>query len=260
MRLWFPHKRLYVQEWGHISRILTGSSNLTLNALTKNKEWNTKIISTEAGEYTKHIVDEFNALWNSEKAKTYDEYFDDYSLLYNSVVRHQKEIARNQDIIPIEQYTLTPNKMQLDFIANLLRILDENGSRALLISATGTGKTYASAFALRELGFKRALFLVHRTQITEQAKKSFDNVFGNTVKMGLLGGGYNDVDCDYIFATIQTMSRNETLQQFAPSAFDVIVIDEAHHSGAQSYDKIMNYFNPRLYLGMTATPDRRDDK
>lgn len=254
------HTKGYIFRNGDVYRILTGSSNLTLNALTKNKEWNTKIISTEAGEYTKHIVDEFYTLWNSEKSKTYDEYFDDYSLLYNSVIRHQKEIARNQSVIPIEQYILTPNKMQLDFIGNLRKILDENGSRALLISATGTGKTYASAFALRELGFKRALFLVHRTQITEQAKKSFANVFGNTIKMGLLGGGYNDVDCDYIFATIQTMSRNETLQQFAPSSFDVIVIDEAHHSSAQSYDRIMNYFKPRLYLGMTATPDRRDDK
>ncbi len=254
------HTKGYIFKNDDIYRILTGSSNLTLNALTKNKEWNTKIISTENGEYAKHIVDEFNTLWNSEKAKTYDEYFDDYSLLYSCVVRHQKEIARSQDIIPIEQYTLTPNKMQLRFIANLRKILEKNGSRALLISATGTGKTYAGAFALRELGLKRALFLVHRTQITEQAKKSFANVFGDTLKMGLLGGGHNDVDCDYIFATVQTMSRDETLQKFNPASFDVIVIDEAHHSGAQSYEKIMSYFNPRLYLGMTATPERRDDK
>lgn len=254
------HTKGYIFKKGDVYRILTGSSNLTLNALTKNKEWNTKIISTENGEYTRHIFDEFDALWNSDRAKTYDDYFDDYSSLYNSVVAHQREIARSQPVIPIEQYTLTPNKMQLDFISNLQEILNKNGSRALLISATGTGKTYASAFALRELGFKRALFLVHRTQITEQAKKSFANVFGSTISMGLLGGGYNDVDCDYIFATVQTVSRHETLQKFNPSDFDVIVIDEAHHSGAQSYEKIMSYFTPRLYLGMTATPDKRDDR
>lgn len=254
------HTKGYIFKRNGIYRILTGSSNLTLNALTKNKEWNTKIISTEDGDYTRHVVDEFDILWNSDKAKSYDEYFDDYAVLYSSVIRHQKEIARSQDIIPIEQYTLTPNKMQLAFIANLRKVLDENGSRALLISATGTGKTYASAFALRELGFKRALFLVHRTQITDQAKKSFANVCGKTIKMGLLGGGHNDVKCDYIFATVQTMSRNETLQQFNPAYFDVVVIDEAHHSGAQSYEKIMKYFKPRLYLGMTATPDKRDDR
>lgn len=149
--------------------------------------------------------------------------------------------------------------MQIKFINNLKKIRQNGESRALLISATGTGKTYASAFAMRELGFKRVLFLVHRGQLARQTKKSYERVFAKSVSMGLVGAGYHDYDADYVFATVQTLNRDEHLLRYGAKEFDCIVLDEAHHVPADTYQKIMNHFTPKLWLGMTATPDKRDD-
>lgn len=77
--------------------------------------------------------------------------------------------------------------------------------------------------------------------------------------MGLVGAGYSDYDRDYVFATVQTLNRDEHLRKYAPDDFDCIILDEAHHSSANTYQKVMNYFTPKLWLGMTATPDKRDD-
>lgn len=77
--------------------------------------------------------------------------------------------------------------------------------------------------------------------------------------MGLVGAGYHEYDADYIFATVQTLNRDEHLLQYEKDAFDCIVLDEAHHVPADTYQKVMNHFTPKLWLGMTATPDKRDD-
>ena len=112
---------------------------------------------------------------------------------------------------------------------------------------------------MRELGFQRALFLVHRNQIAKQAKKSFRKVFSGQVSMGLVTGKYQEYGKDFIFATIQTLSKEENLHRYEKNAFDAIIIDEAHHSAANSYKKVLDYFEPKLWLAMTATPDKRDD-
>lgn len=127
------------------------------------------------------------------------------------------------------------------------------------MTRAGTGKTYASAFAMRELGYKRVLFLVHRGQIAKQALESYKKVFNKSVSMGMVTGKHQDYNADYIFATIQTLSKEDVLEKYDRNAFDAIVIDEAHHSSANSYKKVMEYFTPKLWLGMTATPDKRDD-
>ena len=97
------------------------------------------------------------------------------------MVAEQKRIAKNEVIPSIQSYSMQPNTMQKSFVYNLRNLRKQGIDKALLISATGTGKTYASAFAMRELGFKRVLFLVHRNQIAKQAKKSFENVFGSRI-------------------------------------------------------------------------------
>lgn len=127
------------------------------------------------------------------------------------------------------------------------------------MTSAGTGKTYASAFAMRELGFKRVLFLVHRGQLAVQTKKAYENVFDKSVSMGLVGAGHYDYDCDYAFATVQTLNRDQHLFRYEKNAFDCIIPDEAHHSSAGTYQKVMSYFEPKLFLGMTATPDKRND-
>lgn len=255
------HTKGYIFKKDEIYRIIIGSSNITKFALTSNKEWNTKIVSTEQGEVAQEIVAEFNDLWNSQYALNFDEFYENYTQAYK-IVKEQQRIAKQNEVTSIESYKLKPNSMQVGFITNLKKIVDANENRALLISATGTGKTYASAFAMREMRFKRVLFLVHRGQLARQTEKSYKKVFGKTITTGIIGAGHpvsENKDKDYIFAMIQTMSKDESLQQFAPDAFDCIIFDEAHHAAADSYKKVMDYFTPSLWLGMTATPDKRDD-
>ena len=149
--------------------------------------------------------------------------------------------------------------MQLAFINNLMKMRSEGIEKVFVIYPVQDWKTYASAFAVRELGYQKVLFLVHRNQIAEQALKSYQKVFGPSVKMGLVTGKSHDYDADFIFATVQTLSKKENLERFARDHFECCIYDEAHHTSADSYKKVMDYFTPQFTLGMTATPDKRDD-
>lgn len=255
------HTKGYIFKKEEMYRIIVGSSNMTLSALTTNREWNTKIVSTEQGEYTQNIVAEFENLWNAQQSLPFEQFIEAYTNIYikNKIIQKQKELAKQAEITSLEVYRLQPNSMQIGFINNLRKIYETGEDKALLISATGTGKTYASAFAARELEFKRVLFLVHRNQIVKQALKSYRKVFGGQVSMGMVTGKYQDYDADFVFATIQTLSKTDILSQYNREHWDLIIIDEAHHSSADSYKKIMDYFKPKLWLGMTATPDKGDD-
>lgn len=252
------HTKGYIFRKEEIYRIIIGSSNITSAALTSNREWNTKVISTEKGEVAQDIVEEFKELWNSKYTLEFDEFYERYKERYE-IIKKQRKIARSEELPSIEKYRLQPNSMQVGFIVNLKKIIEAGEKRALLISATGTGKTYASAFAMRELGYKRVLFLVHRGQLARQTKKSYQKVFGKNISMGLVGAGYADYDADFVFAMVQTLNRDEHLKKYRPDEFDCIILDEAHHSSADTYQKVMSYFKPKLWLGMTATPDKRDD-
>ena len=130
------HTKGYIFKEEEVYRIIVGSSNMTMGALTKNKEWNTKIISTEQGEYAKRILEEFNELWNSRSARDFEEFIEGYKINYEEI-RKQKAIAKQAEITSLEQYKLQPNKMQVAFIANLRKLYTEDKDRALLISATG---------------------------------------------------------------------------------------------------------------------------
>lgn len=252
------HTKGYIFKKEEIYRIIIGSSNITSAALTKNKEWNTKIVSTEQGEIAQEIVKEFYQLWDSKYALSFDDFYENYKQKYE-IIKKQRKIAKQDEISSTAKYKLEPNSMQVGFITNLRKIVEAGENRALLISATGTGKTYASAFAMRELGFNRVLFLVHRSTLAKQALASFRNVFEDKKSMGIVGAGYSDYDADYIFAMVETLHKEDNLRKFAPEEFDCIVLDEAHHSPANTYQKVMEYFKPKLFLGMTATPDKRDD-
>ncbi len=252
------HTKGYIFKKEEVYRIILGSSNMTSAALTSNIEWNTKIISTDQGEVACEIVKDFHELWNSNYALDFDKFFEIYKARYE-IIKHQREEAKKDALPSFEKYTLKPNSMQEEFIVNLRKIIEEGEERALLISATGTGKTYASAFAMRELGFKKVLFIVHRAQLAKQAKKSFERIFNNSVSMGIVGDGKHEYDCDLVFAMVETLNRDEHLFKYEKNTFDCIILDEAHHSPANTYQKVMAYFKPKLFLGMTATPDKRDD-
>ena len=252
------HTKGYIFKKSEIYRIIIGSSNITGSALTSNYEWNTKIVSTNNGEVTKDILNEFQELWNSEYSLSFDRFIEEYKERY-SIIKHQREIARQEKEISFEKYKLQPNSMQVGFISNLKKIVEAGEKKALLISATGTGKTFASAFAMRELGFKKILFVVHRNQIARQAKASFERVFGKTLTTGFVSGSRRDYKADIIFATVQTISKPEVLKEIPEDYFTACIYDEAHHSSAESFRRVMDHFKTAFMLGMTATPDKRDD-
>lgn len=261
------HTKGYVFYQSTNVKILVGSSNLTHNAITRNHEWNTKIITTEKGQFAQDIAAEFELLWS--KSTEYEICREDYARRFEEKQAEKRKLDVLIREISIAGSKLTPNEMQTGFCENIERLFMEGEKRALLISATGTGKTYASAFGIRNLFEKqllnfsdRVLFLSHREQINIQAKKSYRRVFGPGVKMELLSGSHNDIglvkSSSFVFSTMQMMSKSDYLAQFPKEYFSIIILDECHRSGAGSYQKIIDYFEPKFLLGMSASPERMD--
>ena len=248
------HTKGYIFKYDDYYKVIVGSSNLTQTALTKNKEWNLKVSSHDDGSLTQEVLTDFTTLWSDANVLTLD-----WIEAYEGIYKKQIEYTRKTTVPNIKQYKLRPNKMQVAAINNLTKLHENNEHKALLISATGTGKTYLSAFELRNYNPRKALFVVHREQIALQAMESYKNVFGDTKTMGILSGSRKETDKDIIFCTIQTLSKDDVLHSFKKDEFDYIIIDEVHKAGAFSYQKIVNYFTPDFLLGMTATPERSDD-
>ncbi len=259
------HTKGYIFRKDEVYRMIVGSSNMTAKALKVNREWNAKLVGYESGEVVGDILEEFRSLWNDPHSQIYEDFIEKYRVRYE-LVRKQRKTAKEASLVSLEQYKLQPNKMQVAFVKNIQELLYKKEKKALLISATGTGKTYASAFALREMSPKKVLFVVHRERIAKQAMTSYQRVFGNKredgadYKYALLSGNtskdMNKIkDADLLFATMQMMCKESILTEFSQDAFSVICLDEAHHSGADSYRKIMDYFKPDFWLGMTASPE-----
>jgi superfamily II DNA or RNA helicase/HKD family nuclease len=243
----FTHKSYYT--------IIIGSSNLTHGALTKNKEWNLKVTAHKDSELFKLTIIEFENVF--DKAFWVDEeYLAKYTFVYNSERKLRQGLR--QAVLQNEVKQIAPNLMQLEALNKLKQIRSLGKKKALLVSATGTGKTYLSAFDVSDLQPKRILFLVHRKNIAQKAMETFQSIIGEERSFALYSGQQQDVKADYIFSTVQTISREDHLKQFDPKHFDYIVIDETHRVNAPSYQKILNYFLPEFLLGMTATPERTD--
>ncbi len=248
----FHTKGYYFEHDTHVN-IIVGSCNLTPSALMRNQEWNLKISSLEDGRVTQEINEEFESLW--EKAVPLTQHWID---LYEKNFKERQVVFLKSKINTVEAGRLMPNKMQTEALENLEKLRSENKDKALVISATGTGKTYLSAFNVRRGKPKTVLFIAHREQLLEQAKRSYKNVLGDTYTYGILSGSHKEVDCNFIFATVQTLSKTDVLESFAPDQFDWICIDEVHRAGADTYKRILDYFRPNYLYGMTATPERTD--
>lgn len=251
-RFGFHTKGYLFRHQNGIEKILIGSSNLTGSALAVNREWNLELSTLEQGSLVREVRTEFEELWAA--AEPLHGIID----TYREMCAEKRRILGSQQVIDFEQVKLQPNAMQLEFVHNLGDIIDKGARRALLISATGTGKTYASAFAIRQLKPRRVLFLAHREQVLKQSIASYRRVLGKSRTYGLLSGNAREIDADFVFATMQTMSKPEHLGRFSKDDFDIVVIDEVHRAGSESYQRIMAHFEPKLYLGMTASPDRPD--
>ena len=250
------HTKGYIFKKDDIYRGIVGSSNLTMNALAVNKEWNVEFTSLEEGEMLGELKREFNDLW--AQAYPLEDVLGEYEKIYNDN-KNFKNIRKITDELKEQNIKdLTPNIMQEDFIKNLRNLIKQGENRAILVSATGTGKTYASAFAVKDFKPKRFLFLVHREQIAKQSIAAYKNIFKDHENFGLLSGNSKEGDRNYLFATIQTMSKDDVYAEYSKDHFDYIIIDEVHKAGALSYQKIFRYFEPKFWLGMTASPERTD--
>ena len=249
------HTKGYIFKKGSIYRGIVGSSNMTMNALSVNKEWNVEFTSLAEGEMLSDIIREFDLLWDEA-----DE-LKDALPIYEKVYHASKaftDLRKTTRELKDKNIALTPNYMQEQFLENVRTLISHGENRAILVSATGTGKTYASAFAVRDFKPKRFLFLVHREQILKQSIRAYQNVFSDHEKFGLLSGNSKDFDKPYLFSTIQTMSKEEVYTRYPRDYFDYIIIDEGHKAGALSYINVVNYFRPKFLLGMTASPERTD--
>ena len=247
------HAKGYVFKKGSEYRALIGSSNLTANALKKNTEWNVLTSSYLDGTFIKEIIDEFNNEWNKETVELTDEWIENYSRKYEV---NRKFIEGGNEFIKDEN-TPEPNKMQAEALANLASLRENGENKALLISATGTGKTYLSAFDAYNFNPNKVLFIAHRGKLLVDAQKSFKNIFGD-IPSSIYKGSNKENNCRLIFASIQTLAKQENLRTFKEDEFDYIVVDEAHHSCGETYKRVLNYFKPKFLLGMTATPERMD--
>lgn len=246
------HTKAYIFENKDHYKIIIGSSNITQRALKSNVEWNVKIVSKKDDSFVNEVLEEYLGLWETTTTVT-EEFLESYS----KFIKELTKIERSKVAEFSDYEIIKPNYMQLRALENLNRIRHSGEDKALVIAATGTGKTYMAAFDVLSYSPKKVLFIVHREEILRAAEKTFKQLAKNKRKsMGLLTGTSKDLASDYLFATIQSMDRN--LDKFNSRDFDYIVIDEAHHSASPSYQRVIEYFNPEFLLGMTATPERCD--
>jgi superfamily II DNA or RNA helicase/SOS-response transcriptional repressor LexA len=249
------HSKGYIFKNNEHYNLIVGSSNLTAQALSTNKEWNIKVSALDESGIVEKVINEFQSDFQKATQVT-KEFISYYEEIYqNQFLLNKKNSSEN---FIESQIIITPNSMQIEALENLKNLREEKKKKALIISATGTGKTYLSAFDAKAFKPKKLLFVVHRLTIAKDSLKTFQKVFGETKKMGLYSGEKRDLDCDFVFSTIQTISKLTHLENFAKDHFDYIIIDETHRSGADSYLRLIDYFEPKFLLGMTATPERTD--
>ncbi|MEX3505739.1 DUF3427 domain-containing protein, partial [Corynebacterium sp. LK2510] len=249
------HAKGYVFQHADHLTALIGSSNLTRNALTSNAEWNLQFSTHRDGD----IADQVNRAvqWQREHSVPLTpEWIADYEQkrATRTVVRQEQPLEVSDKSVRI-----LPNAMQVEALEGLLKVREAGERRALVISATGTGKTILSAFAAKEFAPQRMLFLAHREQILRDAAQEFQRVFQcDAEDIGFFAGAQHDLDRRFTFATVQSLSRKENLSEISPRLFDLVIVDEVHRSGAETYQRVLNFFRPEFVLGITATPERTD--
>ncbi|WP_423190412.1 DUF3427 domain-containing protein [Alkalibacterium sp. f15] len=247
------HSKGYLFTHHKNHSFIVGSSNLTMSALKVNYEWNVKLTSYDHGQMIQDIQDHMENEWHESKILTRS-WVENYTLNYNPQIEFKRSVVDEDYPVIIE-----PNLMQRDALRNLRGLRARGAKKGLVISATGTGKTFLSAFDVDQFSPNRVLFIVHREQILNQAKEDYKKILGGKPSdYGILSGSHKDLEAKYLFATIQTISKEAIYSSFCQDHFDYILIDEVHKAGAISYHKVIDYFSPEFLLGMTATPERTD--
>lgn len=241
------HPKGYIFKNSDNYQVIVGSSNLTQSALCVNQEWNICLNGNNNDEVIKRINSEFEDQWKNSVPLT-EKFINEYAKDYKEPIYYVGKQNKKE---------FEPNVMQTEALINLKDMRKAGKERMLLISATGTGKTFLSAFDVRNVNPSRMLFVVHRETIAKKSLETYKQVIKNK-SLGMFTGNQKEKECDYLFATINTISKDEYLKMFKPDEFDYIVIDEVHRAGAEMYNKMLSYFTPKFLLGMSATPERTD--
>lgn len=229
-----------------------GSSNLSVSALGPGIEWN---LRADDEATVAAVRNAFELLFEHRSAKALSL---DWIGLYESQrpSRNQIEWAALAGDPPVLD-TYDPTPIQREALKDLIKTREHGNKAGLVVLATGLGKTFLAAFDSNRPEFKRILFVAHREEILSQARATFRKV-RPTASVGLYTGAEKQPDADILFASVQTLSRLAHLRKFWPDHFDYIVIDEFHHATASTYQKLIDYFEPKFLLGLTATPERSD--
>ena len=273
------HTKAYLFEKEKYHSVVIGSSNISQSALYSAEEWNVKLTDSSFFNIYGKSLNQFEKLWHSNEAIELTQDFIDEYEKYKKSVNVQNTFDYRKTKIEQEN-EFVPNSMQKRVLQKLKETRINGNKKGLVISATGTGKTYLAAMDIKQFFeinsntenklFKindkksktsniKFLFIAHREELLENAI----NVFSKILKIdknefGRIYGGLKEIDKSIIFASIQSL-RN-CYNEFKPSFFDYVIVDEFHHSMSDSYLKTLSYFNPKFLLGLTATPKRMDGK
>jgi len=256
------HPKSYIFHYKNYSEIYVGSSNISRSALTSGIEWNYRFRSDSDLESYEKFFCTFEDLFYNHSIVIDDEELKRYSRNW-----HRPAVAKDLDRYDVEaddkdlnvRVMYEPRGAQIEALCALEQTRMEGAKRALVVAATGVGKTYLAAFDSK--GFERVLFVAHREEILKQAAVSFHNV-RNSDDYGFFDGAEKSTDKSVIFASVATLGRSEYLNEryFSRDYFDYIVVDEFHHSVNNQYRRIVEYFKSEFLLGLTATPERMDGK
>lgn len=235
-----------------------GSSNISRSALTSGLEWNLKVTTKEVG----HIIDKFQ--------KTFETYWLDKEFELFDKERHTEKLRvalkkerTTERINPATYFDIKPFPFQEEILEKLeAERIVHNRFRNLIVAATGTGKTVISAFDFKNFIKKNSnaklLYVAHRKEILQQAQATFQGVLRDNNFGELWVEGIEPEKYDCVFASVQTLNNRIDKLNLSNTFYDFIIVDEVHHIAASSYRPILNYFNPKILLGLTATPERMD--
>ncbi|WP_372882958.1 DEAD/DEAH box helicase family protein [Psychromonas sp.] len=237
-----------------------GSNNISKSALTNAHEWCFRHdylppeTSREAVEFN-NIRSAFAEIFEHPLAKQLD---NNWISEYLKRRKKMQFISIEQGTLPSEQFEqATPNPVQVEALMALANTRQVGFKRGLVVLATGMGKTWLAAFDAQQIKAERILFVAHREEILLQAQRTFAQLMPEK-SSGFYNAQQRQKEVDILFASVQTIGRENHLKQFNNDHFDYVVVDEFHHASAPIYSKLLTYFNPRFLLGLTATPERTD--
>ncbi len=256
------HPKAYIFHYCDHSEIFIGSSNISRSALTSGIEWNYRFSNLTDCENYEKFYQTFEDLFQNHSILIDEQRLKEYSKNWHrpaaakDLDRYDESEENEQEkVVPFFQ----PRGAQIEALCALENTRAEGASKALVLAATGIGKTALAAFDSKP--YDRILFVAHREEILKQAAMTFENIRGSK-EYGFFNGNQKCTDKPIIFASVSTLGNSRYLndEYFAPDYFQYLVIDEVHHGVTDQYKRIVEYFKPQFMLGLTATPERMDGR